>query len=173
MKINTFFTLILIISLSLFVNSCKVIYPNERKIIGKWTPVKVEKISLQEPSAVASTPRPKPKTPADSTTLKSDQNSLGMDQNSKTDIQLNRFAAAEERTPLEVYQEKHILVKNYPQTSYKGTWKMKKKGMQVQVKNIQTGEKRTVDIVHLNDTSAVLLERFPFGDIKITYHKER
>ena len=173
MKVFKIITLFALITMIVLANSCKVTYPNEKKIIGKWNPVKVEKISPPVQSTASETPHPKSTPKTDSLSINNGKNAQGIAPESRGENQLNQMASLEERTSLEVYSEKKMIVKAYPKKTYKGTWKMKKKGMQVQVKNIQTGEKRTIDLVKINDTSAVLLERFPFGDIKITYLKER
>jgi hypothetical protein len=173
MKMFKVITLSAFIAMTVFANSCKVIYPNERKIVGKWNPVKIEKIDPAVTPTTSSSARPGSAAKMDTVAGKKGKNAQGLNPGDSRDNQLTRMATIEERTSLEVYAEKKMVVKQYPKKTFKGTWKLKKKGMQVQVKEIQTGEKHTIDILSINDTSAVILEKFPFGDIKITYKKEK
>ena len=182
MKLFKPFFLIALFSLIIISNSCKVTYPNEKYMNGRWTPVKVER--FVEPGSVATTPAPAPKssasTPAKSTenpdsttiTLKKRRNNNAIPPELERENLIQRHILAEQKACLEVNQEKKMVVKVYPGKTIKATWKMKNKGTRITTKNIETGKKSTIDILEINDTSAVLLERFLIGNIKVTYHKD-
>jgi hypothetical protein len=173
MKIYKPITLIAFISMIVLANSCFITHPNEKMIIGKWKPVKVEKFNppVTDSAAIASLSSSTPKT--DSVSLKKGKNIQGKLTPAQMENQLNRMAVTEERTPLQVYSEKKKFVKQYPGKTVTGTWKMKKKGTQIHAKADESGKKQTLNIEQISDTSFVVLEHFPYGDIRITYHKVR
>jgi hypothetical protein len=176
MKISRLFILFALISLVPFANSCKVTYPNEKYMIGSWTPVKVEKYTEPvTPTAEGEIPKEaqRPVAKSDTNVQKGKSGTQSSVQTRTPEEELQRMITTEGRTTLVVYSEKKMVVKNYPGKIVKGTWKMKKKGTQVIAKEITTGKKMTMDILSINDTSAVVVERLPYGDIKITYKKDK
>ena len=182
MKITRPFFLTTLVALLIVANSCKVTHPNEKLLIGKWTPVTVEKYSdeLSQKAAPASgttkstAAEPSRSKPQTDTASSRNQRAVGDGSpDANAENMYNRQIATEQRTSLEIYTEKKTVVKQYPGKTIKGTWKMKKKGTQVTAKDNVTGKKLTLDLQKINDTSAVVIERFPFGDIRITYKKEK
>ena len=181
MKLFKLLSLIAFLSILVFVNACKVTYPNEKLLIGKWTPVKVEKYTdagtiapsmgtpSQKPSANSAA---KPVATGDSTSNKTGVAGTGKSQEESMAHQLSKMTNEMERTTLEVYKEKKMVVLYNPKMTVKGNWKLKKKGTQIAVKELKSGRKFVIDIMKINDTSAVVINRYPFGDVKVTYHKE-
>lgn len=158
--------------------SCKTTYPTEKLLQGKWTPVKVESYKGEgsqnaTKSSKSSSTAVKSSAVKDSTSRSAGGSDAGALSGSEKDVQLHRMMVVEERASLEVFTDKKMVLKNYNTKVAKAKYKLKNKGYQVSAKEITTGKKLTLDILSINDTSAVVVERFPFGDIKITYHKVR
>ncbi|MEI6898464.1 MAG: hypothetical protein WCL00_01195 [Bacteroidota bacterium] len=180
MRLFKLFSLIAFLSLLVFVNACKVTYPNEKLLIGKWTPVKVEKYidaGIVAPSAGTPAKRPnassasKPAMKGDSTSATGVAGS-GKSQEELMQHQLSKMSTAMERTTLEVFKEKKMAVLYNPRTTIKGNWKLKKKGTQINVKELVSGRKFIIDIVKITDTTAEMINRYPFGDVKVFYHRD-
>jgi hypothetical protein len=158
-----------------FINGCKVTYPNEKYLNGKWVPVKVEKYI--EPGKVASEQANKqqsqqPVVKSDTNVQKDKAKNSGTVQSRTPEQNLSRMIEVEQRTVLEIFPENKTVVKDYHGKVVKATWKMKKKGTRIIAKENTTGKKLTLDILEINDTSVVVIEHSPVGKIKIHYRKE-
>ena len=182
MKEHKLLSLIALILIMVLAYSCKVTYPNEKLLIGKWRPVKIDKYTepgtvpatTAKPASISVKPGPtKPSIPQDSASINAESTGVGTATEVEKENRLSRSIRAEERTSLEIFREKKTVVKTYQGKPFKGTWKMKNKGTQVVAKDNLSGRKFIIDIMHINDTSVVVLERLPWGNLKITYHKEK
>ena len=157
------------ISFILFIASCAVTHPNEQLIVGDWKPVKAEKYI--PPPKESKTKQ----VPADSAKMARKAQKQFKEEpagDSKQDNQWERMVVTELRSPITVYPNKTVS-KFYPGKTAKGTWKLKKKGTRIIAKESQTNKKLTMDILQVTETTATVIERFPFGDIKIEYVREK
>jgi hypothetical protein len=160
------FTTLSFLAIIIIISSCATTHPNEIWIVGNWKPIKSE---IYVPPA-------KPVAPGD--TVKSKKKSAQavqvstVEQQQRTS-QLDRMVANELRSPviIKVEGKKKIVQKYYPGKTAEGTWKMKKNGQRLVAKETNTGKTITMDILALNDTNAIVVERFPYGDIKVTYKR--
>jgi hypothetical protein len=155
-------------SLVIFLYSCAATYPNEKLIVGDWKTIKVEKY---EPPVKA--PKPSNK-PADTThkSHKKSSTATAVAPDPKLEHQLERMIQTEMRSSMTVYPNKNV-AKFYPGKTVKATWKMKKKGTRIVAKELNSDKKMTLDILEINDNTATVVERLPFGDIKILYMKQQ
>ena len=173
MNVYKIFPLLAFISLIVVANSCKVTYPNEKLIIGKWKPVKVEKSFDTSYLKAQGTQLPKSAVAMDTASQKKGKKSSSQAPAVNKDNQLIRLAQSEERSSFEMISENKQVLKHYPGKTISGTWKMKKKGTRIVVKGKENGKKFTIDILDINDSTLVAKEQFPFGLLKVTYHKEK
>jgi hypothetical protein len=170
--------LITLLSLIIISNSCKVTYPNEKFMKGKWTPLKVEK--YVEPGKAAKGDGSAPETTSnstaksiantDSTSVRKAKNNNVIPPETLRENSIDRHMLAEQKSYLVINHDKKMVEKFYSGKTLKATWKMKKKGTQIVAKEIQSGKKLTMDILKINDTSAVVVGRMPYGCLKVTYH---
>jgi hypothetical protein len=168
MSIKRLFTLLSGFSLILFITSCAVTYPNEKLIVGDWKPVTAEKyVPPPRPSKSQATPGDTVKAAKKAARQASD----AIAPDPKDENQLKRMIQTELRSPISVYASKDV-VKFYPGKNVKGTWKMKKKGTRIVAKELHGDKKLTMDILEITDNSATVVERLPFGDIKIVYSRK-
>jgi hypothetical protein len=174
MKFSKHLSFIAISFLLVFAVSCKVTYPTEKYLQGKWTPIKVEK--YVEPGTAPAKPAKSKSTAVKTAVVDTTAGAKvlaadAMTPETDADITLNRMIVVEQRATLEVFTDKKMVIKDYQRKVAKATYKLKKKGYVVNAKEIDSGKKLTLEILSINDTSAVVVERFPFGDIKIEYQK--
>jgi hypothetical protein len=165
-RLLLFFTGMLFI---LLIASCAVTHPNEQLIVGDWKPVKAEKYI------------PPPK---ESKTKQSQADTAKMARKSQKpkkarlagdtefENQLQRMMQTEMRSPISV-NANNTVVKFYPGKIIKGTWKLKKKGTRIVAKEKEANKKMTLDILEISENSISVVERFPFGDIKIDYARKK
>ena len=155
--------------LSMFIFACAATSPRQKLLVGKWKPVKAENASIPEnKKAIAKLVVPD--------TLNPKQNETKPDSlaapPSKDEMKLTHMIQTEMRTSLQLNADKTAL-RFYHGKSMNATWKLKKQGTILTAKNSESGNKVDLEIVRLNDTSATVIERFPYGSIRITYHKEK
>ncbi len=162
-----FLTLFFAFTVVFLISSCA-IQRNQKYLIGTWKAVKVEPYNI-------------PKTP--SNTIANARNSKNttegkMDSTEvakqllKTERQLTRLTFTELNTIL-TFNANKTAIKEFRGKTEHAKWTLKNKGTSLLVDTKETGQKSTMDIQHINDTSAVMMENSPFGRLKITYKKER
>jgi hypothetical protein len=176
-KVNMTRTKLLPLSLfaiALFIlASCSITsHPNEKIIIGKWQPMRVEKIvdssALMAAGANAGDSTVKnDANPAKSASGKKGGGS-GSGNVARKGATLDRLAQSEMRATLEINADK-TAVKNFPGNPLRATWKMKGKGTRIVAKNKSTKQKFVIDIVDLSADEVIILEHAPVGDLRITY----
>lgn len=171
MKLFRLFSVVTLLAFLTAFVSCKTTYPTEKYFQGKWVPVKVEKYMSPEKVVKADKQAP-PKEKSVAATADSLAKQPATTQEDPRSNQLDRMVIAEKKATMEVYPEKKLVVKNYNSKVAKAKYKLKKKGYQVKAKELETGKQLTLDIVSINDSSAVVIEKFPFGEILIEYKKD-
>ncbi len=141
-------------------------HPNEKIIIGKWRPLKVEKFidsaAIQAMAGSAGASKSK------STANPSKPSQTEGPALAKAEAALDRLVKAESRATLEIFPNK-TAVKNYPGKPLQATWKMKGNGTRLVGKNLENKMKFTIDILEISKEQIVVLEHAPVGDVKITY----
>jgi len=169
MKMNRLISSLSIILITVLFFSCVTTSSRTKQLVGKWKPVKIENASV----------------PANKTVLagKRVQDSLGASQGQvKQDSAITALSIAEKRLDHLIQTEMRSSMQlNADKTAemtfrgktVKGTWKMKKKGTILSAKNPDTGRSLELEVVKVNDTSAVMYEKTKDGKLRITYHKEK
>jgi hypothetical protein len=192
---KNYLTAVTLFLLACALTSCALVKsPNEKLIVGTWTPVKVEKyispedlekMKTQASGTTSGTATATGAKGATGNTAKNDTASKakmaakggtqGTGQGTpqqRAEQRLDRLIQAEQRSPLIIGADK-IAVKNYPGNPVKGSWKMNAKGTKVTAKNFKTKEKYVLDIVEITDAKMVIIENLPIGALKINYVKEK
>jgi hypothetical protein len=150
-------------------SSCSVTsHPNEQTIIGKWKPVKVEKVldsaaMKAEASLKGDTPGQNPPKPGTSAVE-------GGGANTRQEANLDRLVQSEMRAIMEIFPN-HTAVKNFPGKPLNATWKMKGKGKRIVAKNVENKMKFTIEILEISKEQITVIEHAPVGDIKIVYER--
>ncbi len=161
-------TLFAVTALFFTITACSVKpHPNEKTIIGLWTPVSVEKV-------------------VDSAELQAAAQLNGGNNNKKTgkdgaaapegaagrkDAALDKLVQAEQRATLEIL-DNHTAIKKFPGKPINATWKMKGNGTKIVAKNIENKMKFTIEILEINKERIVVIEHAPVGDVKIVYERK-
>lgn len=160
-------TLFTVTALFLFVTACSVKpHPNEKTIIGTWTPVLVEKMvdSAELQAAAQLTGGASRKTGKDGAAAP--EGAAG-----RKDAALDKLVQAEQRATLEIL-ENHTAIKKFPGKPINATWKMKGNGTKIVAKNIENKMKFTIEILEINKERIVVIEHAPVGDVKIVYERK-
>jgi hypothetical protein len=192
---KNFLTAVTLVVMAWALSSCALVKsPNEKLIVGTWTPVKVEKYISPEDlekmksqpagtasgtASAASTKNPAGHTAINDTASKAKMAAKGGLQeggqgtpDQRAQQRLDRLIQTEQRSPLIIAADK-VAVKNYPGNPLKASWKMNAKGTKVTAKDFKTKEKYVLDIVEVTDTKLVIIETLPIGTLKISYVKEK
>jgi hypothetical protein len=162
--------LISLVVLAAFLFSCASTHPNAKILVGSWKPESAEKYI--DP-AKAKKEEQKKEANADSSKMaknsKTPSNDMTAEQ--KTEAEWARMVNTEKRTPL-VVKADNTLEKTYHNKTIKGTWKLKRHGTRIIMVESTTGQKLQADILEISDTTIVVVERLPVGDIKVKYIKQ-
>jgi hypothetical protein len=166
MNRNRIFTIFAIAITVMVATSCAITsHPNEKIIVGLWTPVKVEKI-VDSSALLAS--------PAMAGNKEQQQSKTGKPGGeggvSRKDEALDRLVQSERRATMEIFANK-TAVKNFPGKPLHATWKMKGKGTKIVAKNVENKMKFTIEILEISKVQIVVIEHAPVGDVKITYER--
>lgn len=164
-KIFAFFALAVAI---IAITSCGATsHPNEKLIVGKWNPVKVEKIvdssALQAAagkSDISVQKQPQAAKPAGDGTV------------TRTESALDMLVHSEMRATMEIFANK-TAIKNFPGKPIHATWKMKGRGTRLMAKNVENKIKFVIEILEINQDQIVVIEHARVGDIKITYLRQK
>jgi hypothetical protein len=172
MNMKRHLTLLFAFSFVFLTAFSKPVEPIQKRLLGTWKVVKVEKYDI--PNIIP----PAPQNTQKSTTTHKDTTTSAMSatatahQASKMEDRLNRIIQTEMHSKLTINADK-TAIEERPGKTLKGTWKLKKHGTILLVNSKERGKKMTIDIIHVNDTSAVVIQRLPIGGLKITYRKEK
>jgi hypothetical protein len=151
-------TLFFAFTFALLVTSCATT-SNQKKLIGTWKAIKIERYNIPNLAASAT---------GEAKTVKSSAttpDSTGAPRPvSKAEEQLNRLIKMEQRSTLTLNADK-TAVKEIPGKTIHATWKLKNKGTRLLVDSKDAGKKMTIEILHINDTSAVVVETLPMGGL--------
>jgi hypothetical protein len=166
MNMKRLLTLCFIVTITFLISSCATFYPNQKYLIGTWKAEKVEKYKMQNPQ--------NPVTAAQGTTKPGTGDTKALvdtaRQSSRLEEQIARITQTELRSSLTVNANKTATVETHGKTIHM-KWKLKNQGTRLLAKSKETGKEKTYDILHINDTSAVITQNFPFGSLKVTYKK--
>jgi hypothetical protein len=160
-------TLFFAFTIAFLISSCSTTL-NQKKIIGTWKAVKIERYNIPnlaaQPAGGAANAKATASENADSTGTPK--------QLSKEEEQLRRMIKAEQRSTLTINPDK-TAIKEIPGKTIHVTWKLKKQGTRLVINNKENGKKSTIEILAINDTSAVVVETLPIGGLKVTLKKEK
>jgi hypothetical protein len=171
MKIKHSSSISLLVVISFIISSCAVNHEVEKKLVGKWNPVNAENLTPQAPVATTTQyvvhDTSTTGTPKKDTTITLPVPSAGKA------AKIERAMANEMNSPvlISIADNQRTLEKYYPGKTVKGTWKLKKNGKRLAVKITETGKNYTLDIVSLTDSTTVVIEKLPVGDLQIKYAK--
>jgi hypothetical protein len=157
---NRILALFTAIFITFFILSCASLSPNNKYLIGTWKVEKVERHNI---------PNPPIQTAANGQTKASAD---AAKQAAKTEERLERIIKTRLNSTLTINKDKTAVQESEDRTIH-GTWKLKNKGKRILVTSKEPDRKITIDILRMNDTSAVFLENLPVGSLKVTYKKEK
>jgi hypothetical protein len=176
MKKNNTFTALIVFCSMILLASCATVHPNQALLPGTWKVTSIEKYvdpnapvkTASETAAATAKQAPRVK-PGDSTAKGGV--SPALQEPPRTEDLIRRMIMVEERSSL-IINPNGTAAKQYPGKVIKATWKMKKKGTRIVVKEMSTKQKWQFDILEISDKRAVLLRRSEYGDFKIVYVKQ-
>jgi hypothetical protein len=158
MKLNRLLIICILSTAAIFISTTAISQNKVKYLVGKWIPAKVERINVVKVQPITNT------------------NNGGKTGNSqepaKTEDQIKRFIQSEERTQLIIKADK-TAEKDYIGKVIHAKWKLTKHGTKLAAKSTDTGKKMTYDILRLNDTLMIVMGHYPFGDLKLTYKKDK
>ncbi len=158
-------TVLFTISVAILITSCATTYPNQKLLIGTWSPVKVEKANIPATPGRTGTTALK----ATPVTAPVKDSAASAREASQAEQQQARLMKIEYRATLTINADK-TAIKEYPGKTIHGTWKMKS-NTNLQVVSKEADKKMLFEILKINDTLAIVKEPLPFGVLKITYKK--
>ena len=161
-------TLFFVCTVAFLVSSCATSYPNQKKLIGTWKVIKIEKYDIPSVAVANAATAQKAKTGD----VHDTSSAVAVSELSKRDKVINRMMEKELHSSLTINKDQ-TAVKELPGKTVHATWKLKNKGTRLLIDSKEEGKKMTIDILHINDTSAVVLENLPVGGLKVTYKKEK
>jgi hypothetical protein len=166
MNIKRLLTLLFAFTVAFLISSCATIQPNQKYFIGTWKAVNVEKIKIpNKPSNTAANAQ-------NNTGEKIDSVELAK-QSLRTERQLTRLTVTEQGSIITINANKTGSREFRGKTEH-ATWNLKNKGTLLLATSKETGKKLSIDIRHINDTSAVVVvDDASLGRLKITYKKEK
>ena len=168
---NRILTILIVVLIASMGSSYAGTHPNQKKLIGTWKTVKVERYNIPNLQAQAassasnSSTAPKTKATQGDTTA---QNAAV--QAKKMEEQLARIISTEERSTLTINADK-TAIKEVPGKTIHAKWKLKNKGTKLIVDLKESGKRMDIDILKINDTSIVAVSNLPVGGLKVTYKK--
>jgi hypothetical protein len=170
MSMKKILALIITVTLAAWLWSCATTSLNAKYLVGTWQPVSAEKyVPLQKKQK----PVKEKAKPADSTHIaKAGTVTPTISQaDQRMADELNRLVETEKRTPL-VIKDNFTAVKQYRNRTLTGTWKLKKQGTRIQLKEQTTGQTLRADILDITDSTMIIVEHAPQGMILVNYHKK-
>ena len=157
----------LLFAVIIFASCAATMHPNEKILIGKWNPVKVEKIVDSSALQAAASPG------GNSGQKQSKEGKpAGEGGASRKDAALDKLVQTEMRSTLELFPNK-TAVKNFPGKPLKATWKLKGNGTRIVAKGTETGMKFVIEILEIDKEHIVIIEHAPVGDLKIVYERQQ
>jgi hypothetical protein len=171
MKLKQLSAFSMLLFISFIITSCGTNREAEKLLVGKWNPVTVENLAVP-PDQPPATQVVKVDTSTEEGVRKETELTLPATP-TKAQEKVARYMANEKRSPVvfSIKDNKRTVVKEVPGKTVSGTWKLKKNGKKLAVKEDETGRKVNVDILSLTDSTTVLVEKLPIGDVKIKYSK--
>jgi len=169
MNMKRLLTLLFVFTVAFLISSCAIIQPNQKYLIGTWKAVNVEKMKIpnQPSNTAANTQNTK-----NSTGTKIDSVELAK-QSLRTERQLTRLTVTEQGSFITINANKTGSREFRGKTEH-AIWNLKNKGTLLLATSKETGKKLSIDIRHINDTSAVVIvDNTSLGRLKITYKKEK
>jgi hypothetical protein len=171
MKLKQLSAFSILLLISFIISSCATNHAVEKLLIGKWNPVHVENLAPGS-YQLGAMKTIKVDTSTTEGTTKEIELTLPATPDNK-EAKIVRYMNNEQNSPvlISITNNQRKVEKYFPGKTVSGTWKLKKKGKRLVVKETETGKMVTLDIVSLTDSTTVLIQKLPFGDIKIKYAK--
>ncbi|MGA2824117.1 MAG: hypothetical protein ABSE72_11395 [Bacteroidales bacterium] len=161
-------TLFFAFTVVFLISSCAILQPNQKYLIGTWKAVKAEKYNIPNTPSNTAANAQKSK---NSTGEKIDSSAVAR-QLLNTERQFTRLIVTELLSTI-IMNANKTAIKEFNGKTEHAKWKLRNNGTRLLVNSKETGKKLTIDIQHINDTSAVVVEHLPVGSLKITYKKEK
>ena len=170
MRIKKLFTLFSFIITLFFVTSVSAMNQREKMLVGSWKPVKIAPYVQNKHND----PVVKTRKVADTTAgVKKDtgKETIAVKDAKKKADQLQHYMDTQMRTTFTLNADKTCRIQN-PSKEIEGKWKLKKKGSSLVIKVPGMTQNGTLELVTLNDTVAMAIQRTNLGDMIIRYRKQ-
>ena len=170
MRINKLITLISVMFSVYIIMSCATTHPREKMLVGTWKPHKAAPYFPNTHGAPAITGMKV----ADTTNTgkqkeEKESNSAFLDE--KQAVQIQHVIETQMRTTMKINANKTCEIQ-FPGKLINATWKLKKNGTNLIVKDAESGQKRTLEFVFINDTTSMAIQHTNAGDIIVRYRKQ-
>jgi hypothetical protein len=172
MRIKHLSALSLLIVSGLIISSCAVNQKVEKQLLGKWKPVSAENLdpaASQGPTMTTITVD----TSSDPEVRKESKLTMPAVPNDK-EQKVQRAIANEMRSDILISKtdnNKRVIEKYFSGKTLSGTWKLKKNGKKITMKENETGRSWTADILSLTDSTLIVQDKLSFADLRIKYEK--
>ena len=170
MRIKKLFTLIFIMISAYIITSCAATQPREKMLVGTWTPLKVSPYVPNNQKLPAITGKKVTDTKT-SGKQNSEQTPSAADTDEKKEKQIEHHLDLMMRTTLKINVDKTCVIQS-PGKSINAKWKLKNKGTNLIIKEHESGKIRTLELVLLNDTAAMVIQRTIAGDFIARFRKQ-
>ncbi len=170
MRMNKLFTLISVLISVYIITSCAATLPREKMLAGTWEPQKIVPYvsNKQRGPVIVSTKN------TDTTNLekqKTENKSTSAAVNERQAEQIQHFIGAQMRTTMKLNADKTCEIQ-LPEKLINANWKLKKKGTILVIRNSESGKKNSLELVFVNDTTAMAIQRSNVGDFIVKYRKQ-
>lgn len=171
MRIRKLFTLTsLLISFTLLTANLQAANPREKKLIGSWQPVKVNPYVSKTPVTASAKTKITDTTAAGK--IKKGTSAITTGEAFRKSEQLKKFMDTQMRTTMKINADGSCLVEN-PGKKFEARWKLKKKGTNLVIKVPGSGQKVTLELVKITDSTATTIQRMKIGDVVVNYRKQK
>lgn len=162
--------ILFLVMVGIILVSCSTTNPRSKLLIGTW---KAHKASPYYPSGkepvIITDAKVADSTFASGGEEPKQKGTAGADEAKMARLQ--RIVEVQQQTTIKINADKTGEV-TLPGRTLQTTWKMKSKGTNLIVKDIESGQKRTLEFVFINDTSAMAIQNTEAGDIIVRYRKQ-
>lgn len=163
MNMKRLLILFFTVSVAFLISSCATTSPNQRYLIGTWKPINVEKYTLaahQNPGAGERS----------SSSGKNKQTYNEQKQNTREELR-STLSFYSDNTSSLTFKSNKTAIKEIGGKTVNARWKLTDHGTHLVINSKEPAEITTYDIIHINDTTAVVSESFSVLSMKITYKK--
>lgn len=170
--------LTIFVMVAFFISSCLAGNPKEKMLVGTWIPLKVSPYTPPVPASKATAVKKTttaPKTVTDTTQqVKKDPGAVNTNSTleARKAEKLSRFIETQLHTSFTLNADRTCSIQ-FPNKKVEANWKLKKKGTNLVFRVPASGIKRTLELVFLNDTSAMAIQKSDEGSVIIRYSKKK